>query len=74
MGGELEERCEGPRSLDTASRLIKGELMARAYNVVDADGHILEPLDLWDRYMDPEFRRRPRLLRPELTLAFPSRA
>ena len=27
--------------------------MARAYNVVDADGHVLEPLDLWDRYMDP---------------------
>ena len=27
--------------------------MTRAYNVVDADGHILEPLDLWDRYIDP---------------------
>src|SRR2546430_11085464 len=35
--------------------------MTRAYNVVDADGHILEPLDLWDHYIDPEFReRRPR--------------
>jgi uncharacterized protein len=30
--------------------------MARAYNVADADGHILEPLDLWERYMDPAFR------------------
>ena len=37
--------------------------MGRAYNVVDADGHILEPLDLWDRYIDPEFReRRPRFV------------
>jgi uncharacterized protein len=37
--------------------------MSRAYNVVDADGHILEPLDLWDRYIDPEFReRRPRFV------------
>src|SRR2546428_9850797 len=37
--------------------------MTRAYNVVDADGHILEPLDLWDKYMDPEFReRRPRFV------------
>ena len=37
--------------------------MTRAYNVVDADGHILEPLDLWDRYIDPEFReRRPRFV------------
>ncbi len=23
--------------------------MGRAYNVIDADGHILEPLDLWDK-------------------------
>ena len=37
--------------------------MTLAYNVVDADGHILEPLDLWDRYIDPEFRkRRPRFV------------
>src|SRR5712671_1351552 len=37
--------------------------MTRAYNVVDADGHILEPLDLWDKYIDPEFReRRPRFV------------
>src|SRR6266849_134511 len=37
--------------------------MTRAYDVVDADGHILEPLDLWDRYIDPAFReRRPRFL------------
>ena len=35
--------------------------MARAYNAIDADGHILEPLDLWDKYIDPEYReRRPR--------------
>src|SRR5881398_1724797 len=37
--------------------------MTRAYNVVDADGHILEPLDLWDQYIDPKFReRRPRFV------------
>src|SRR5881396_3453017 len=37
--------------------------MTRAYNVVDADGHILEPVDLWDKYIDPEFReRRPRFV------------
>jgi predicted TIM-barrel fold metal-dependent hydrolase len=38
--------------------------MSRAYNVVDADGHVLEPLDLWDQYMDPRFRNRaPRLIK-----------
>jgi uncharacterized protein len=38
--------------------------MSRAYHVVDADGHILEPLSLWQDYMDPAFRdRAPRLIR-----------
>ena len=40
--------------------------MTRAYNVIDADGHILEPLDLWDNYMDPAFRdRAPRIVTDE---------
>jgi hypothetical protein len=50
---------------DAARDLIASEEMSmtRAYNVVDADGHILEPLDLWDKYIDPEFReRRPRFV------------
>jgi predicted TIM-barrel fold metal-dependent hydrolase len=42
---------------------VEDPLMARQYNVIDADGHILEPLDLWDKYMDPKFRdRAPRLV------------
>ena len=33
--------------------------MALSYeNIVDADGHILEPPDLWERYMDPPLRDR----------------
>src|SRR5690348_17765023 len=37
--------------------------MRRAYNVVDADGHILEPLNLWRDYIGPGFReRRPRFV------------
>ena len=37
--------------------------MARTYNVVDADGHILEPLNLWLDYIDPAYRdRAPRLV------------
>jgi predicted TIM-barrel fold metal-dependent hydrolase len=37
--------------------------MSRTYNVVDADGHILEPLNLWLDYIDPAFRdRAPRLV------------
>src|SRR3979411_278421 len=41
----------------------EGLPMSRAYNVVDADGHILEPLDLWDKYIDPMFHdRRPRFV------------
>jgi len=37
--------------------------MTRAYKCIDADGHILEPIDLWDRYMDPAHREHaPRLI------------
>ncbi len=37
--------------------------MGRTYNVIDADGHVLEPLDVWDQYMDPAFRpRAPQLI------------
>ncbi len=32
--------------------------MSRTYNVIDADGHILEPVDIWDNYMGPEYRDR----------------
>ena len=32
--------------------------MGRAYNVIDADGHILEPLDLWDRYIEAKYKDR----------------
>lgn len=26
------------------------------YNVIDADGHVLEPPDLWEKYIEPKFR------------------
>ena len=26
--------------------------------VIDCDGHILEPPDLWERYLEPEYRDR----------------
>jgi uncharacterized protein len=36
--------------------------MGSAYNVIDSDGHILEPLNMWENYIDPPFRERaPRL-------------
>jgi len=27
--------------------------MYRDYGVIDADGHVIEPPDLWERYIDP---------------------
>ena len=37
--------------------------MARQYNVIDADGHVLEPMDMWEKYIDPSFRERaPRIV------------
>ena len=41
--------------------------MKQGYRVVDADGHVIEPSDLWQRYVDPALRHRaPR----HLNLAF----
>src|SRR6516164_8461528 len=28
-------------------------IVARNYQVIDADGHVLEPVDLWKNYIDP---------------------
>ncbi len=37
--------------------------MNRTYNVIDADGHILEPFDLWSKYTEPKYRdQAPRLV------------
>ncbi len=27
-------------------------------NIIDADGHVLEPLDAWEKYIDPRYRDR----------------
>ena len=32
--------------------------MRQGYRVIDADGHVLEPPDLWERHIDPEFRHQ----------------
>ncbi len=32
--------------------------MGRTYNVIDADGHVIEPPDFWTAYMDPAYRDR----------------
>src|SRR5260370_2247927 len=40
--------------------------MGRSYNVIDADGHVLEPFTLWYDYMDPQYRERaPKLVKDE---------
>jgi hypothetical protein len=37
--------------------------MSRNYQVIDADGHVLEPVTLWQDYIDPAYRERaPRVL------------
>ncbi|HUK08069.1 MAG TPA: amidohydrolase family protein [Stellaceae bacterium] len=39
-------------------------MMRRVYRVIDADGHVAEPLGLWTEYMDPAYRdRAPRMYR-----------
>src|SRR5580704_15385333 len=40
---------------DTLSRSIGGAAMARSCKVIDADGHILEPPNLWENYIDSKY-------------------
>ncbi len=49
-----ETRSGGPRR--EPDRHYGGEAMYKDYRVIDADGHVLEPPDLWEKYIDPEFR------------------
>src|SRR5690242_4551922 len=38
--------------------------MKDGFKVIDADRHVIEPSDLWDRYMDPQFRGRVKITGP----------
>ena len=41
------------------------------YKVIDADAHMQEPADLWDKYVEKEFfDRRPRVANVEYQLFF----
>jgi hypothetical protein len=38
--------------------------MKQGFKILDSDMHLREPADLWDKYMDPEWRdRAPKILR-----------
>jgi hypothetical protein len=41
--------------------------MFNGIRVIDPDGHVMEPNELYDQYLDPKFRRT-------LTAAFPTRS
>jgi hypothetical protein len=48
--------------------------MGLTYNVIDADGHVLEPFSLWEEYMDPILREpRPRMVIDENGKGTPDR-
>ena len=36
----------------------EGAIMIRDFTTIDADAHVLEPLDLWVRYIDPAYREQ----------------
>src|SRR5438876_2694073 len=60
---------ESSRSIDSSTsrvvvenqivRKIAKELpMKNGFKVIDSDMHIMEPVDLWDKYMDSRFKER----------------
>src|SRR5262245_35077078 len=46
-----------------SDRWRRRAIVTRTYRTIDADGHVAEPADLWERYIDPAFRdTAPRLV------------
>jgi predicted TIM-barrel fold metal-dependent hydrolase len=46
----------GRPACDVVEGFGKGEAMPRTYRTIDSDGHVTEPPDLWEKYIDPAFR------------------
>ena len=38
--------------------MTKGQNGVELRGAIDADGHILEPPDLWEKYLEPKYRDR----------------
>ena len=32
--------------------------MLKGYQIIDSDAHVIEPVDLWDNYLEPEYKHR----------------
>jgi predicted TIM-barrel fold metal-dependent hydrolase len=32
--------------------------MLNGYRIIDADGHVVEPIEMWEKYLEPEFKAR----------------
>src|SRR5262245_56116078 len=51
------ENCKSARS-SIRSQTMENQASFPYRGAIDADGHILEPPDTWERYIDPKFRDR----------------
>src|SRR5712692_8779491 len=51
------ENCKTARS-SIRSDTMENQATFPYPGAIDADGHILEPPDTWERYIDPKFRDR----------------
>jgi uncharacterized protein len=38
--------------------------MNKGFHVIDADRHVMEPSNLWDRYLEPKFKGRVKITGP----------
>jgi len=58
--GRVNDEHRPPRELAVHGGYLGRMLPRLQYDgAVDADGHVLEPPDLWDRLLEPRFRDRP---------------
>ena len=51
---------------------VRSSLKMAKSMVVDSDGHVLEPADMWERYLEPKYRERAIRIRDGPTCRVPS--
>src|SRR5208283_4265235 len=55
--GSIEKRhLPFPNPWGRVEKNQEGSAMKNGFKVVDSDMHLIEPADLWQRYMDRKFR------------------
>ncbi len=57
-GFERLEKSKGVRNSNDRTTTTAGTVMKNGLKIIDSDIHIMEPVDLWEKYLEPRFKDR----------------